>query len=70
MWRVSEGYNNPPTRVVDVLLVSILTLTTAVLAPLVCLAMVLLLPFSDRPTQAALLASWASYLALIGVVLL
>jgi hypothetical protein len=53
-----------------VLLTGILTLTTAVLAPIVCLAMVILLPFSDRPTQAALLASWGSYLALLGVVLL
>lgn len=52
------------------LLVSILTLTTAILAPFVCLATVLLLPFSDRPTQGALLASWASYIALVGVVLL
>lgn len=51
------------------LLEALLTLTTAVLAPVVCLATVLLLPFSDRPTQAALLGSWASYIALVGVVL-
>jgi hypothetical protein len=53
-----------------VLLQAILTLTTAVLAPIVCLATIVLLPFSDRKTQAALLGSWASYLALVGVVLL
>lgn len=52
------------------MLTAILTLTTAVLAPVVCLATVLLLPFSDRLTQAALMGSWASYLALVGVVLL
>lgn len=52
------------------LLTAALTLTTALLAPLICLGVVLLLPFSDRPTQAALLGSWASYLALVGVVLL
>jgi hypothetical protein len=53
-----------------VLLEALLTLTTAVLAPVVCLATVVLLPFSDRPTQGALLGAWASYVALVGVVLL
>ena len=53
-----------------VLIEAILSLTTAVLAPVVCLATVLLLPFSDRPTQVTLMASWASYIALVGVVLL
>lgn len=54
----------------DVLITAILSLTTAVLAPVVCLATVLLLPFSDRLTQATLLGTWTSYLALAGVVLL
>lgn len=52
------------------LLETILTLTTAILAPIVALATVVLLPFSDRPTQAALVGTWASYIALVGVVLL
>lgn len=52
------------------LLTAILTLTTAVLAPVVCLATIALLPFTDRLTQAYILASWASYLALVGTVLL
>jgi hypothetical protein len=53
-----------------VLLTTILTLTTAILAPLVCLATIVLLPFADRLTQAYIVGSWASYLALVGVVLL
>lgn len=52
-----------------VLLEALLTLTTAVLAPVVCLATVILLPFCDRLTQATLLGSWASYIALVAVVL-
>lgn len=52
------------------LLEAVLTLTTAVLAPVACVATLVLLPFSDRLTQMGLLATWTSYLALVGVVLL
>ena len=52
------------------LLEAILSLTTAVLAPFVCLASVALMPFLDRKEQILVLAHWTSYLALVGVVLL
>lgn len=52
------------------LLEAALTLTTAVLAPVVALATVLLLPFVDRAVRYQMLGTWASYLALVGVVLL
>lgn len=55
---------------VTVLLEAILTLTTAILAPVVCLATIVLVPFSDRPTQAVLTGCWASYIALVGLVLI
>lgn len=49
---------------------AVLALTTAILAPLVCLATILLLPFADRRTQALLVGSWTSYIALVGTVIL
>jgi len=52
------------------LITALLSLTSAILAPVVVLAMVLLLPFADRLTQATILGVWSSYLALLGVVLL
>jgi len=48
-----------------VLLESILTLTLAVLLPIVALATVVLLPFSDRLTQ---VQQVAVYLVLVGTV--
>lgn len=54
----------------NVLLEAILSLTTAVLAPFVCLASVALMPFLDRKEQILVLGHWTSYLALVGVVLL
>lgn len=49
---------------------AVLAITTAVLAPLVALATIVLTPFADRPTQLLMFASWTSYVALVGVVLL
>lgn len=40
----------------------LLTLTTGILLPLVALATVLLLPFSDRLTQGALLTAYFGYM--------
>jgi hypothetical protein len=48
---------------------AILTLLTALLAPFVVLAVVLLLPFSDRPTQVMLMLSEAAYLGIAGGIL-
>lgn len=53
-----------------VLLIALLTLTTAVLAPVVALATVVLLPFADRPTQLMMMGAWTSYVSLAGVALL
>jgi len=55
---------------ISMLITALLSLTSAILAPVVVLAMVLLLPFADRLTQATILGVWSSYLALLGVVLL
>lgn len=52
------------------LLEASLSLTTAVLAPFIVLATVLLMPFMDRREQLLVLGQWTSYLALVGVVLL
>lgn len=49
------------------LLESILTLTTAILLPIVALATVVLLPFSDRLTQ---VQQMGAYLTLVGTVVL
>lgn len=57
-------------QLTTVLLEAALTLTTAVLAPVVALATVLLLPFVDRAVRYQMLATWSSYLALVGLVLL
>lgn len=43
----------------------LLTLTTGLLLPIVALATVVLLPFSDRITQIALLVSYGSYLGAV-----
>lgn len=51
-------------------LTALLALTTAILAPVVALATIVLLPFADRATQALMFLSWTSYIALAGVVLL
>ncbi len=48
----------------SVLIESLLTLTIAVFAPPVCVACILLIPFSDRVTQVMLLASEAAYISL------
>lgn len=53
----------------NVLLESAIAMMTAVMVPVVCLAVIVLLPFSDRPTQAALLGSWSSYIFLLMQVL-
>lgn len=52
------------------LLLAILTLTTAILSPLVALATIALLPFSNRPTQYVMFLTWTMYVALVGVVIL
>lgn len=52
---------------IRVLLESVLTLTIAVLLPVVALATVALLPFSDRLTQ---VYQMVSYLTLVAVVVL
>jgi len=51
-----------------VLLASILTLTTAVLLPIVALATVVLLPFSDRPTQVQQMAAYLTLVATVVIV--
>lgn len=43
---------------------------TALLAPLACVVGMAVLPFSDRPEQLQIFGMWASYVALVGVVLL
>lgn len=43
----------------------LLTLTTGLLLPFVALATIVLLPFSDRLTQGALLVSYGAYLGAV-----
>lgn len=60
-----------PTVGVSPSIVSLaVTIAAGVLAPIVALALIVLLPFSDRPTQALMFTTWALYLALLGVILL